>query len=72
MFVQTGEHSENTNMPNYQMKPKGGRRRWGHSTGHNKGEDWEDCEDTDLSLSILGKSNFSVEKSRQGDDAPTR
>lgn len=68
----TGEHSENTNMPNYQMKPKGGRRRWGHSTGHNKGEDWEDCEDTDLSLSILGKSNFSVEKSRQGDDAPTR
>lgn len=66
------EQSENANLPNYQMKPKGGRRRWGHITGHHKGEDWEDCEDTDLSLSILGKSNFSTERSRQGDDNPTR
>lgn len=66
------EQSENANLPNYQMKPKGGRRRWGHTTGYHKGEDWEDCEDTDLSLSILGKSNFSTEKSRQGDDNPTR
>lgn len=54
------EQSENTNLTNYQLKPKGGRRRW----GLHKGDEWEDCEDTDLSLSILGKSNFPTEKRR--------
>ncbi|KAF3842168.1 hypothetical protein F7725_024119 [Dissostichus mawsoni] len=45
----------------YQVKPKGGRRRWGHGTGHHKGEDWDDYEETDLtSISILGKTNFSA------------
>lgn len=56
--IKKREQSENTNLTNYSMKPKGGRRRW----GHHKGDEWEDCEDTDLSLSILGKSNFPTEK----------
>ncbi|KAK7930776.1 hypothetical protein WMY93_007171 [Mugilogobius chulae] len=49
------------------LKPKAGRRRWGHSTGQHKGDEWDDAEDIDLSLSVLGKSNFSTEKSRHGD-----
>lgn len=60
------EQSENTNLTNYQMKPKGGRRRW----GHRKGDEWEDCEETDLSLSVLGKSSFITEK--RGDEARPR
>ncbi|XP_033835491.1 serine/threonine-protein kinase ICK-like [Periophthalmus magnuspinnatus] len=70
--TKTREQSENTNLPNYHLKPKGGRRRWGHSTGQYKGEEWEDCEDIDLSLSVLGKSNFSTEKCRHGDGALPR
>ncbi|XP_069000907.1 LOW QUALITY PROTEIN: serine/threonine-protein kinase ICK-like [Embiotoca jacksoni] len=71
---QTRQESENANLLSYQLKPKGGgRRRWGHGTGHLKGEDWDDYEETDLSsISILGKSNFSTEKSRQGEDALSR
>lgn len=60
------EGSENTNLTNYSLKPKGGRRRW----GHHKGDEWDDCEDTDLSLSILGKSSFPTEK--RGDEARPR
>ncbi|XP_076019243.1 serine/threonine-protein kinase ICK-like [Genypterus blacodes] len=49
---------ENTNQ-SYQLKPKGGRRRWGHSTGLFKADDWDDSDKTDLtSLSILGKAAF--------------
>ncbi|XP_055019017.1 serine/threonine-protein kinase ICK isoform X2 [Boleophthalmus pectinirostris] len=70
--TKTREQSENTNLPNYHLKPKGGRRRWGHSTGQHKGDEWEDSEDIDLSLSVLGKSNFSTEKSRHGDSALPR
>ncbi|XP_056291918.1 serine/threonine-protein kinase ICK-like isoform X1 [Pseudoliparis swirei] len=67
---QTRQETEKANPLNYQLKPKGGRRRWGHATGHPKGEDYEE---TDLtSISILGKSNFSTEKSRQGEDALSR
>ncbi|XP_029926323.1 serine/threonine-protein kinase ICK isoform X2 [Myripristis murdjan] len=67
------QQSENANLLSYQLKPKGGRRRWGHGTGLLKGEDWDDYEDTELtSISILGKSNFSTEKSRQGEDALSR
>ncbi|XP_028279635.1 serine/threonine-protein kinase ICK-like isoform X2 [Parambassis ranga] len=71
---QTRQESENANLLSYQLKPKGGgRRRWGHNTGHLKGEDWDDYEDSDLtSISILGKSNFSTAKSRQGEDALSR
>lgn len=64
--IKKREQSENTNLTNYSLKPKGGRRRW----GHHKGDEWEDCEDTDLSLSILGKSNFPTEK--RGDEARPR
>ncbi|XP_039640325.1 serine/threonine-protein kinase ICK-like isoform X2 [Perca fluviatilis] len=70
---QTRQESEKANLLSYQLKPKGGRRRWGHGTGHLKGEDWDEYEQTDLtSISILGKSNFSTEKSRQGEDAMSR
>ncbi|XP_029962458.1 serine/threonine-protein kinase ICK-like isoform X1 [Salarias fasciatus] len=57
-----------------QLKPQGGgRRRWGHGTGHLKGDDWDDYEDTDLtSISILGKSNFASDKSRQMEDTLSR
>ncbi|XP_067378231.1 serine/threonine-protein kinase ICK-like isoform X2 [Channa argus] len=70
---QTRQESENTNLLSYQLKPKGGRRRWGHGTGHLKGEDWDEYEETDLtSTSILRKTNFSTDKSRQGEDALSR
>ena len=55
------------------MKPKAGRRRWGHGTGLVKGEEWDDYEDPELtSLSILSKTPFSSEKSRQGEDSLSR
>ncbi|XP_008428007.1 serine/threonine-protein kinase ICK isoform X2 [Poecilia reticulata] len=62
------------NLLNYQVKPKGGgRRRWGHGTGHLKSDNWDNYEDGDLSsLSILGRNNFSSEKRRQGEDALSR
>lgn len=70
---QMRQESENSNLLNYQMKPKGSWRRWGHSTGHFKGEELDDYEDTDLtSMGILGKSKSSTEKSRQSDDARSR
>ncbi|XP_030603462.1 serine/threonine-protein kinase ICK isoform X2 [Archocentrus centrarchus] len=70
---QTRQETENANLLSYQMKPKVGRRRWGHGTGHLKGEDWDDYEETDLtSIGTLGKSNFSAQKSRQGEDALSR
>lgn len=62
--------SENSN---YHLKPKGGRRRWGHGSGNLKGEYWDDFEDTELgSLSVLGKTTFSTQKSRQADDTCSR
>ncbi|KAL3050239.1 serine/threonine-protein kinase ICK-like [Gymnodraco acuticeps] len=70
---QTRQESEKEHLLSYQVKPKGGRRRWGHGTGHHKGEDWDDYEETDLtSISILGKTNFSAEQSRQGEDSLSR
>ncbi|XP_019726246.1 serine/threonine-protein kinase ICK-like isoform X2 [Hippocampus comes] len=65
----TRQESDNTNPLTYQMKAKGGRRRWGHSTGHLKEDEWDDYEDTELTpSSILGKSNSSKDKSRQADE----
>ncbi|XP_041645994.1 serine/threonine-protein kinase ICK-like [Cheilinus undulatus] len=70
---QSREETENSNLLSYQLKPKGGRRRWGHGTGHLKSDDWDDYEDTHLtSISILGKSNFSTEKTRQQEDTMSR
>lgn len=70
---QSRQESENSNLLGHQLKPKGGRRRWGHGTGHLKGEDWDDYEDTHLtSISVLGKNNFSTEKSRQQEDTMSR
>nr|XP_054606762.1 serine/threonine-protein kinase ICK [Nothobranchius furzeri] len=70
---QTQQDVHNLSLLGYQLKPKGGRRRWGHAAGHVKGEDWDNYEETDpSSISILGKPNFSSEKSRQGDDSLSR
>lgn len=71
---QTRQECENANLLSYQVKPKGGgRRRWGHATGHLKNDDWDDYEETDMtSISILGKSNYSAEKSRHGEDTMSR
>lgn len=64
---------ENSKVLNYQLKPKGGRRRWGHITGSCKGEDMDDYEETDLTtVSILGKSKSSADKSRQGENGRGR
>ncbi|PWA25849.1 hypothetical protein CCH79_00001575, partial [Gambusia affinis] len=65
------QETGSANLLNYQVKPKGGgRRRWGHGTGHLKSDNWDNYEDRDLSsLSILGKNNFSSEKRRQGEDS---
>uniref|UniRef100_A0A3Q2Y6W1 non-specific serine/threonine protein kinase n=1 Tax=Hippocampus comes TaxID=109280 RepID=A0A3Q2Y6W1_HIPCM len=69
LYSQTRQESDNTNPLTYQMKAKGGRRRWGHSTGHLKEDEWDDYEDTELTpSSILGKSNSSKDKSRQADE----
>nr|XP_054605982.1 serine/threonine-protein kinase ICK [Nothobranchius furzeri] len=69
---QTQQDVHNLSLLGYQLKPKGGRR-WGHAAGHVKGEDWDNYEETDpYSISILGKPNFSSEKSRQGDDSLSR
>uniref|UniRef100_A0A1A8HJ86 non-specific serine/threonine protein kinase n=1 Tax=Nothobranchius korthausae TaxID=1143690 RepID=A0A1A8HJ86_9TELE len=70
---QTQQDVDNLSLLGYQLKPKGGRRRWGHAAGHVKGEDWDNYEETDpSSISILGKPNFLSEKSRQGDDSLSR
>lgn len=71
-FLQIRQEPENANH-SYQLKPKGGRRRWGHSTGLFKGEDWDDYDTTELtSLSILGKADFSTEKFWQGEGSLSR
>lgn len=63
---QLKQEAENANLLSYQLKPKGGRRRWGHGISHLKGDDWDDFEDTELtSLSVLGKTNFTTEKRRE-------
>lgn len=72
-FQQMRQEPENSKVLNYQLKPKGGRRRWGHVTGSCKGEDMDDYEETDLTaLSILGKSKSSADKSRQGENGRGR
>ncbi|CAL8299850.1 unnamed protein product [Merluccius merluccius] len=62
---------ENANALSLQTKPKAGRRRWGHSTGLLKGDDWDDYEDNELT-SLGGKAHFSMEKSKQGAEALSR
>ena len=62
---------ENGSALSLQTKPKAGRRRWGHSTGLLKGDDWEDYEDNQL-MPLGGKAHFSMEKSKQGAEAASR
>jgi len=62
---------ENANALSLQTKPKAGRRRWGHSTGLLKGDDWDDYEDNELT-SLGGKAHFSTDKSKQGAEALSR
>lgn len=66
-FQQTRQEPENANVLNYQLKSKGGRRRWGHVTGSCKGEDMDDYEETDLTtISVLGKSKSCADKGANG------
>ncbi|XP_030627341.1 serine/threonine-protein kinase ICK-like [Chanos chanos] len=51
-----------------QGQPKGSRRRWGHVSGVLKGDDWEDLDDSETTVSVLSKTNYPSEKRRQGDD----
>lgn len=62
---------ENANALCLQTKPKAGRRRWGHSTGLLKGDNWDDYEDNELT-SLGGKAHFSVDKPKQGAEALSR
>ncbi|CAL8284874.1 unnamed protein product [Arctogadus glacialis] len=62
---------ENGGALSLQTKPKAGRRRWGHSTGLLKADDWEDYEDTEL-LPLGGRAHYSVEKPKQGAEAACR
>lgn len=66
-FQQIRQEPEKGNVLNYQLKSKGGRRRWGHVTGSCKGEDMDDYEETDLTtISVLGKSKSSADKGANG------
>ncbi|XP_028324631.1 serine/threonine-protein kinase ICK-like [Gouania willdenowi] len=68
---QKRQESVNANLLSLSSKPKGGgRRRWGHGTGHLKGEEWDDYHEPDVTtIGIRGKTNFSTEKPRPRDDA---
>ncbi|CAG09410.1 unnamed protein product [Tetraodon nigroviridis] len=71
--AQMRQEPEGSKALNYQLKPKGGRRRWGHVPGPCKGEDVDDYEESDLTtVSVLGKSKSSADKSRQGENGRGR
>ena len=55
---------ENGSALSLQTKPKAGRRRWGHSTGLLKGDDWEDYEDNQL-MPLGGKAHFCLPRDVQ-------
>ncbi|XP_063047062.1 serine/threonine-protein kinase ICK-like [Engraulis encrasicolus] len=66
------QESENTNFSGFSSKPKAGRRRWGHGATGVLKDDWDDYEDIDTTITLLGKTGHSTDKHRQGDDAPNR
>ncbi|KAF7656207.1 hypothetical protein LDENG_00045170 [Lucifuga dentata] len=66
------QEPENANLLSCQLKPNGGRRRWGHNSGLLKGEDWDDYDRTELTPSILGKANVSPEKLWHGENTLSR
>ncbi|XP_066517362.1 serine/threonine-protein kinase ICK-like [Hoplias malabaricus] len=64
---------ENSNFSSHPLKPKGGRRRWGHVTGVLKGEEWDDYEDLDSTKTALNKStSINNDKRRQTDNSLNR
>ncbi|XP_077468565.1 serine/threonine-protein kinase MAK-like isoform X1 [Stigmatopora argus] len=57
----TRQDGDNATPLNYQIKAKGGRRRWGHP----RGDEWDDYEEAGLTAAIVaGKNNFFKEKTR--------
>uniref|UniRef100_A0AAY4DV63 non-specific serine/threonine protein kinase n=1 Tax=Denticeps clupeoides TaxID=299321 RepID=A0AAY4DV63_9TELE len=66
------QESENANFSGYQPKPKAGRRRWSHATGVLKGDEWDDFEDVETTLAVVGKSSHNSEVRRHGDGALSR
>ncbi|KAL2083434.1 hypothetical protein ACEWY4_021207 [Coilia grayii] len=69
--VTHSQESENTNFSGFPTKPKAGRRRWGHATGALK-DDWDDYEDIETTITLLGKTSHSTGKQRQEQDASNR
>lgn len=65
------QESENANFSGFPTKPKAGRRRWGHTTGGLK-DDWDDYEDIETTITLLGKTGHSSEKRRQAEGASSR
>lgn len=63
---------ENANVSSYMMKPKGGRRRWGHISGILKGEDWDDYEDLDTTTTAMNKPSFVSNDKRWQDNSLNR
>ncbi|XP_041922701.1 serine/threonine-protein kinase ICK-like isoform X1 [Alosa sapidissima] len=65
------QESENANFSGFPTKPKAGRRRWGHTPGGLK-DDWDDYEDIETTITLLGKTSHSTEKRRQAEGASSR
>ncbi|XP_012695908.1 serine/threonine-protein kinase ICK [Clupea harengus] len=65
------QESENANFSGFPTKPKAGRRRWGHTAGALK-DDWDDYEDIETTVTLLGKTSHSSERQRQGEEASSR
>lgn len=65
------QESENGNFSGFPTKPKAGRRRWGHTTGGLK-DDWDDYEDIETTITLLGKTAHPSEKRRQAEGASSR
>ncbi|XP_072526048.1 serine/threonine-protein kinase ICK-like isoform X3 [Salminus brasiliensis] len=67
-YFQVAPEPENTNFSSYTMKPKAGRRRWGHVTGVLRGEDWDDYEDVDASTAAPNKPAYITNDKRWQED----
>ncbi|KAG9260101.1 serine/threonine-protein kinase ICK-like [Astyanax mexicanus] len=65
---QVTSEPQNANFSSYMMKPKAGRRRWGHVTGVLRGEEWDDYEDLDASPTAPNKPAYITNDKRWHDD----
>ncbi|XP_062864358.1 serine/threonine-protein kinase ICK-like [Trichomycterus rosablanca] len=49
----------------HSLKPKGGRRRWGHVPGVSKGDEWDDYEASDTATTTLTTKPSHITKERR-------